>query len=659
MHSPLKRLLAGAVVIASTLILASAAHAASWQALGTISPSGVSAQAPQVAAAPDGSMWLAWTTNTKTQIERIAPDGNAGPVLDLAGNPSYQTALVVDSSGAATVAWADQSGGVNERSVQPDGTLGTSHAVGSSRATYPLAMGIDGSDVATLAYTDPGTDTLPLWAQRVHDGAPSGSPIQISTIANERVEQAAIATNSAGDSVLTWGWNDFTDYSTPYVYGEHVRQLKVDGTLGFQHDLIGTQQYGDYTTSTVALASSGDAYLGFVQSSGPPDGNAMKVVKLSAGDALSPVGTFGNDGAVADTSSTPHIVLNSAGQAFVTWTTVDSSYNYHLVSRRIRADGTIEPPLGSDPDIVSASDPSTDMNTLTGLPDGKAMAAWLVRHSPDYPLHTAIIDPASGPGPTLPTHDSDGYSRALSEASDSNGNVFLALDRTPDLNSYSIRGAFYDVQGPTVDNLAVPNAGAPGDTLVFGESADDRSGLQGYAWDFGDGGTASGPIVTHTYGAPGSYAVTATATDKADNSSSRTQQVVVRAPAAGGGGSGPVLAPKPGALEPRLTGLHRSFRLRRNRTIALHLPAQQVDAFGSLAVRANAGHAARVVTLGSRRFPVFHGKRTTVRIKLSRRTLTLAKRHHHRLKATVRLLLTGFDGKSAGHTYHVTMRTGR
>ncbi|HEX6458164.1 MAG TPA: PKD domain-containing protein [Thermoleophilaceae bacterium] len=659
MHLPFRRLGAAAVTVASTLILASAAHAAGWQPLGAISPSGVSASTPEVAAAPDGSMWLAWTTDSKTQIERIAADGKAGPVLDLAGAPSYEIKLVVDSSGAATAAWALQSGGVNERMVQPDGTLGTTQAVGSSSATSPLAMGIDGGGIATLAYTDPdsGTSNPILWAQRLNAGAPSGSAIQISSNSNEAVEKAAIATNSAGESVLTWGYGDYTDLTFPYQWAERVRQLKADRSLGDEHDLIGTPQYGDYTASAVAIAPSGDAYLGFVQMSGNPSGGGdMKVVKLSAGDSLSSVGTFETATAVGDNYYPPHIVINSAGQVTVVWTDKDSSDDYHLVSRRIQADGTIQPPLSGDPDIVSGSDGETDLNVLTALPNGSAMAAWLVYDYPNYPLHTALIDPTSGPGPVMPINDSTSdSSETLSEAADSNGNVFLALERTPDYSSYSVHAAFYDVQGPTVDNLAVPNAGAPGDTLVFGESAIDRSGVHAYSWDFGDGGTGTGSIVTHSYAASGTYTITATATDEVGNTTTKTKQVVVRAPTSGGGSS----LPQSGSLKAQLAGLHAAVHIGRGRTLTLHLPAQPVDAFGTVLVRAGAGHAARLVTLARRQFPVFHGKPVRLRVKLSRQTVKLARRHHGRLRASVRLALTGFNGNSAAHTYRFTIRTGR
>jgi hypothetical protein len=49
------------------------------------------------------------------------------------------------------------------------------------------------------------------------------------------------------------------------------------------------------------------------------------------------------------------------------------------------------------------------------------------------------------------------------------------------------------------------------------------------AWNFGDGATAAGGSATHAYGGPGTFAVTATATDGAGNASTQTDTAAVRA----------------------------------------------------------------------------------------------------------------------------------
>lgn len=61
-------------------------------------------------------------------------------------------------------------------------------------------------------------------------------------------------------------------------------------------------------------------------------------------------------------------------------------------------------------------------------------------------------------------------------------------------------------------------------------STDIGSTLVSYAWNFGDGGTASGISAAHTYGRPGAYHVTLTVRDATGVSASSTRTVTVLSP---------------------------------------------------------------------------------------------------------------------------------
>jgi PKD repeat protein len=67
-------------------------------------------------------------------------------------------------------------------------------------------------------------------------------------------------------------------------------------------------------------------------------------------------------------------------------------------------------------------------------------------------------------------------------------------------------------------------------TLSGTTSTDSTPGItiKTYAWDFGDGATASGPSVTHTYASPGTYAVRLTITDSAGSTASTVQTFAVQ-----------------------------------------------------------------------------------------------------------------------------------
>lgn len=70
---------------------------------------------------------------------------------------------------------------------------------------------------------------------------------------------------------------------------------------------------------------------------------------------------------------------------------------------------------------------------------------------------------------------------------------------------------------PTIDQRKVTVSGA--------SSTDPDGTVAGYAWEFGDGATATGATATHTYAADGSYVVKLTVTDNAGATDSATREV--------------------------------------------------------------------------------------------------------------------------------------
>ncbi len=68
-------------------------------------------------------------------------------------------------------------------------------------------------------------------------------------------------------------------------------------------------------------------------------------------------------------------------------------------------------------------------------------------------------------------------------------------------------------------------------TSVNGSTSSDPDGtVASYAWDFGDGGTATGVTASHPFGSAGTYPVKLTVTDDKGATNSTTQQVTVTAP---------------------------------------------------------------------------------------------------------------------------------
>ena len=88
---------------------------------------------------------------------------------------------------------------------------------------------------------------------------------------------------------------------------------------------------------------------------------------------------------------------------------------------------------------------------------------------------------------------------------------------------------------PSAPQLTINNGGATiyatTSTSFSASSTDPLSLNLGYSWDFGDGQTATGASVSHTYGSAGNFTLRVTATNTANQSNSATQQLTVVTPA--------------------------------------------------------------------------------------------------------------------------------
>jgi hypothetical protein len=110
----------------------------------------------------------------------------------------------------------------------------------------------------------------------------------------------------------------------------------------------------------------------------------------------------------------------------------------------------------------------------------------------------------------------------------------------------------YDATPPVLGAIAAPGSPAAGTPVSLSVPASDAISGVSVAWSFGDGGSANGAVVSHTWSAPGTYTVQVTATDGAGNTARTSAQVAVADRTA------PVIG------QPSLS--HRSFAVARGAT---------------------------------------------------------------------------------------------
>jgi hypothetical protein len=157
---------------------------------------------------------------------------------------------------------------------------------------------------------------------------------------------------------------------------------------------------------------------------------------------------------------------------------------------------------------------------------GNAVAVW-AEGFPDSELRAALRPAASGRWEPATTIASVDYGSQLSVASDEHGGA-LAVWQELTTDS-SVRASELRPGGPVLAQLTAPHAGAAGVPVTFAVTpAAWGSPLVGEpAWDFGDGASARGASVVHTYRRKGTYTVEVTQSDAAGRASRSTATLVV------------------------------------------------------------------------------------------------------------------------------------
>lgn len=246
-----------------------------------------------------------------------------------------------------------------------------------------------------------------------------------------------------------------------------------------------------------------------VGTSGPPYNGT------GAAEGSSPVAT-GNV-----TSFTLHGLSETETYYFVLTAykgTLESSYTQEVILAPVAAGNIL--PIASDASF-STSENSNLSATLSAIdPDGDPLTYTIIRNGS---LGRAVIsNPSTGAFTYTPfpgVSGNDAFS-------------FKANDGTGDSNTATVNILITALNKPPTAVISSSASVGEAPLLVRFDgtaSADSDGTITSYTWDFGDGKTAAGAVVSHTYSAAGTYSAKLTVTDNSNNRAFATTPIVVTA----------------------------------------------------------------------------------------------------------------------------------
>jgi PKD domain-containing protein len=506
------------------LLAPSAARAGAW--LKPVPLNLSDGSGPSVGLDATGNVVAAWQTNPGGTVAGVIQGahhvvGGTGFAqlpdfsTDTAMNHNNGSPVVVmNASGNGLVVWVnDLSGGnhqIQVRALLPNGDVGPVESIPMS-----APMGSYANPVAAI--NDNG-DAVVAWqhgtaVEAVTRQALSGmftnvaTPDQLEAVSNSA---PSVAIDAAGNAIAVW----------PVGGTIHAKRHPAGGAWTATTDTPLTTAGHTYSAPDVAANASGQMVVAFVDSDGSNTFIGATTGTVAAGWGPSPaVTTLSGPGV----NHGPGVNVDDNGGAAVGW----SMPSAVQVSLR-PAHGSFPAPAGAQSVLPVPS--NTNNFSLAGNGRGATVVSWWTFDVGALQnVVRAAVKPAGSNTFTASQIVSDPtiYSSSPVIALDQNGDAVVAYTLgTPSGAALAV----FDGAGPLLGPATGPAKIARGRSATFSvaQPLDAFSKVSSLSWSFGDGSAvASGAQVSHSFGAPGTFTVTVTATDAVGNTSSSSTMVAV------------------------------------------------------------------------------------------------------------------------------------
>ncbi len=514
--------LAAAAAVLAGAVPAQAAP--QWLGAQTLSPSGQDASAQQVAFDPGGDAVVVWrASGAQPTIEAAArPAGGIFSAPQTLSDPSAYSEspdVAIDNQGDAVAVWLHFDGSnlrVQAAYRPAGGSFGASQTL--SPAGYQAAMprvAMDGAGDASIVWSISSGLSSEIQSAQAAPGGVFQTPVALTGFTSvASVPQVAL--DSHGDTLAVWdGWD-----------GANIRIQDALRPAGGSFDAPQFLSPSGYNADVpqVAFDAGGDA-LAVWRFDGSPASTIQGAYRPAGGG-------FGFAQTVSTPSAypaqVPQVAFDGQSEGVVAWQQDDGTDPRVYASVRSAGDGgTFSATSTLDPGGEEALEPRIAGDGLSAT-----IVSWKTFNGATNSTQAAVRAAGGSFGAATTVSAAAPQEGVPDVGVDAQGNGIAVWSRANGAN-YLLEAAGYDGAGPLLRGLSLPSQGLVGQQLQFFQAPlDVWTPVLSEGFAFGDGGSASGVNATHAYSAPGSYLVSATATDVLGNVTTVTQAVTITRPVA-------------------------------------------------------------------------------------------------------------------------------
>jgi PKD domain len=508
---------------------------AAWIAPFAISSLGTTASEPQVAADGQGDVTFAWTSgsgNTGIMVTEHAAGGVWFPPVERIPSSfdCHDPRLAVNQGGAVIVVADCDAGTALMRSVSRAAVGGWSSSVAISGTTggQEPRVGIDNSGNAAMVFAGSGST---VQGANLPAGGSWSSIVQLSTV-GKTASKPNMAMTPTGAADAAWLEKRENTGSDPVV---DVRFTRTHGSSAWT--TASSRLTANFGPSAEVPVAEGEPLVdvsnewqivGWQQST---SGTALVVERTASNDSggfVEPATLLSEAGSI----EAPALAIDASGRNIAAWRGFSLSFpgSFELRgSTTAFSNGSwASPSILEEAGPTGATEPELAVDA-----GGNATVAW----NPVGSMIRAAARGAGGafgPATTISNASHTGFGVPVVGAVVGDGVVAWPSST----GGSHVALAIDDVTPPSL--LAPsPVSATIGSPVALSATATDLWGFPSVKWDFGDGATATGSSVSHTYASAGTRTATVTATDAGGNTASASVTVVVTDPSAGTPGGGP------------------------------------------------------------------------------------------------------------------------